>query len=299
MSFVRVARQRTLLIPVVVALCPFLGCSSQQGSDPGPTSPTFSVRGDDLPLGWFIENEVDVRHRIGKASARLLEECLQGRGFDVTVPTAPDFTANYLAERYGAISEDQAKQFGYSSPEAVESEGFGQPSYPQNDPQFDAAFDGGAKTAVPLTSPVDGQSLGQILRPGGCNGEVIDKLFGDFDGYVSYNALELWLQLKESETLASAKTAPSVQTSADSWSKCMAVHGYAFSRPDNAATNDWSDKAAESQAALIDVRCRYSSGYLAALVAADIAAQQDLLSQFPELRSNYERLLRAIDVEFG
>ena len=288
------------LIPVAFLIAPLASCSSSQ-PDRGSIAvvPAFTVVGHNLPLGWFIEDEARVRRRIGNASAKLLEQCLRDRGFEVKVPVRPESTADHLSERYGLVSEDQARRYGYSSPEATESEGFEQPSYPQNNSQFDAAFDGGAKTPVPVTSPVDGGKIGEVIRPGGCNGEVIDKLFGNFDAYVSYNAFEIWLQQKEAETLDTAKSAPSVLASAEEWSRCMALSGYAFSQPDDAAANAWSDKETEIRTALVDVRCRQTSGYLETLIAADVSAQQSVVSQFPELRADYESLLHAIDADFS
>lgn len=279
------------LVMVLLTIVALTGCANRSATVGPSRSTPNTVPAGQQPLGWYLATASETRTILQNASASIVSQCLHEHGYEIAVPRQLMPHGDAQSTRLGLGSLEQARRFGYSDPMAVEAAGYEAPSYPENDPQFDAVLGQASGSPVPVTSPVDGSAIGSVFKSGGCNAEALEALYGSFDAYVAYSSLDIWIQTKAADALARAKAHPQVLAADQRWATCMSEAGYSFTNPDEAAQFDWQDVDRARAAAVTDFGCREESGYLHELTAADAAAQREVIDVYPDIETRYRQLL--------
>ncbi|MGP3931218.1 hypothetical protein [Nonomuraea sp. KM88] len=145
---------------------------------------------------------------------------------------------------------------------------------------------------------------GPLVRPSStpaadhaCAHEAEERLWGGVP-----EADFAWLSALNAQSVVRSESDPAVVTVTRAWSRCMRTHGFTYPDP-LAALQDpaWRlDSAASSPreraAAVSDVRCKRTTGYVTVRSAAETRFQKELVDRFPAkltaLKQARDRLLR-------
>lgn len=254
-------------------LRPFASASATRLSD-APTS--------GLPIEQYILGGRDL-YSVQAADVILAQECMAKQGFTIQLPPpaplgmrAMDFTYR----RYGAPdSLADAQEFGYQIPVAART----RPT---------TAIISFRQSATPevLTALMGSPSLPADSRyRNGCLG-VADRQLMQGATEIQASGLAAPAFIRELNDDPRATDSPAVRADMKVFAACMAEAGYARvpsplevpAQFDNAQAAKGPPSSAQISAAVIEFKCRQSSGVEAAMRAAEVAFELEAIDANPE-----------------
>jgi hypothetical protein len=264
-----------------------------------PIPPASSATPINLPLNTYGDVSTLQQTVLTEADTLLEQRCMAAKGFVYSAQATPSQQqALVQATEYG---------FGVSSSADAATFGYGQPTS-SGGPGRGIVFLGGfasfgdlAKQPPAWTVALLGFAPGVRIGPSssaGCLTQANTELYGSGGGLsdpVPSIAVQAgtWTQ-----------SDPRVLAVDAAWSSCMALRGYKYGSPQQAAQHDWpsTPTAIETATAVADVSCKQQvnltntwltveAAYQSALVGQDLTALSHLQASFQKTLNRAEELL--------
>ena len=263
----------------------------------GPIPAADSNRVINLPLGTYADVAFSQQTVLSEAATLLTQKCMASRGFVYTAQATPAQVQTLVQQaeyQFGVNSATDAATYGYGQPKA---------SSPQGGPAFLGGFAFGDLLKQPrawvaaLLGSAPGERIGSH-QPEGCLAEASNELYGS-SGQLSDPVPEIALQ-----SATWTQSDPRVEAVDALWSRCMAVRGYTYNSPQQAAGAHWPSKPTpkETATAEADVACKQAvnldntwlaveAAYQAALIGQDLTTLANLQGSFAKMLNQAEALL--------
>jgi len=263
----------------------------------GPIPAADSNRVINLPLGTYADVAFSQQTVLSEAATLLTQKCMASRGFVYTAQATPAQVQTLVQQAeypFGVTSVTDAATYGYGQPKS---------SSPQGGPAFLGGFAFGDLTKKPrawvaaLLGFAPGQRIG-AHQPQGCLSEASNELYGS-SGQLSDPVPEIAIQ-----SATWTQSDPRVEAVDALWSRCMAVRGYTYNSPQQAAAAHWPSKPTpkETATAEADVACKQEvnldntwlaveAAYQAALIGQDLTTLANLQGSFAKMLNQAEALL--------
>jgi hypothetical protein len=268
---------------VVATAAIVTGCAAETGPGPASALPELPKVPDDLGQ---VSYPLD-KYRLSAQEDRLVDEAIYAltqrcvRRFGLTLPPIGKAADKTRRDRYGLADETEARTWAYSldKPSKLAPAWFGP-----------IATNSRLYTVVTGAPAVGRPPTGvRGLPAGGCGEEARRALAKTpDDGLVDDLDSQAW---------RTSRTDSRVEQTVTGWTSCMSAAGYQFTNPVEEPYSYWGEKrmsgrpaltpqekktgirptAAEIEAALTDVRCKRSSGFLQSWVTVAIGNQQQLV----------------------
>ncbi len=277
------------------------GGSTGSGGRPkinvGPIPAADSSQVINLPLGTYADVAYSQQTVLSEAATLLTQKCMSGRGFVYTAQATP--------AQVQTLVQDAEYPFGVTSATDAATYGYGQPksSSPQGGPAFLGGFAFGDLTKQPRAwvAALLGFAPGQRIGPHqiqGCLAEANNELYGSGGG-LSDPVPQIAIQ-----SATWTQSDPRVEAVDAAWSRCMALRGYKYNTPQQAAGAHWPSKPTptETATAEADVACKQAvnldntwlaveAAYQAALIGQDLTTLANLQGSFAKMLNRAEALL--------
>jgi hypothetical protein len=263
----------------------------------GPIPAADSNRVINLPLGTYADVAFSQQTVLSEAATLLTQKCMASRGFVYTAQATPAQVQTLVQQAeypFGVTSATDAATYGYGQPKS---------SSPQGGPAFLGGFAFGDLTKKPrawvaaLLGFAPGQRIG-AHQPQGCLSEASNELYGS-SGQLSDPVPEIAIQ-----SATWTQSDPRVEAVDALWSRCMALRGYTYNSPQQAAGAHWPSKPTlkETATAEADVACKQAvnldntwlaveAAYQAALIGHDLTTLANLQGSFAKMLNQAEALL--------
>ena len=277
------------------------GGSTGSGGRPkinvGPIPAADSSQVINLPLGTYADVAYSQQTVLSEAATLLTQKCMSSRGFVYTAQATPAQVQTLVQSAeypFGVTSATDAATYGYGQPKS---------SSPQGGPAFLGGFAFGDLTKQPRAwvAALLGFAPGQRIGPHqvqGCLAETNNELYGNGGG-LSDPVPEIAIQ-----SATWTQSDPRVEAVDAAWSRCMALRGYKYNSPQQAAGARWPSKPTptETATAEADVACKQAvnldntwlaveAAYQAALIGQDLTTLANLQGSFATMLNRAEALL--------
>jgi hypothetical protein len=263
----------------------------------GPIPAADSNRVVNLPLGTYADVAFSQQTVLSEAATLLTQKCMASRGFVYTAQATPAQVQTLVQSAeypFGVTSVTDAATYGYGQPKSSSSPG---------GPAFLGGFAFGDLTKKPrawvaaLLGFAPGQRIGGH-QPQGCLSETNTELYGSAGG-LSDPVPQIAIQ-----SATWTQSDPRVEAVDAAWSRCMALRGYKYNSPQQAADAHWPSKPTptETATAEADVACKQAvnldntwlaveAAYQAALIGQDLTTLANLQGSFAKMLNRAEALL--------
>ncbi|MGH3410536.1 MAG: hypothetical protein ACRDRJ_49775, partial [Streptosporangiaceae bacterium] len=278
------------------------GGSTGSGGRPkitvGPIPPADSSQVINLPLGTYADVAFSQQTVLSEASTLLTQKCMASRGFVYTAQATPAQVQTLVQSAeypFGVTSVTDAATYGYGQPKSSSSPG---------GPAFLGGFAFGDLTKQPrawvaaLLGFAPGQRIGAHPIQG-CLSESSNELYGSGSGGLSDPVPQIAIQ-----SATWTQSDPRVEAVDAAWSRCMALRGYKYNSPQQAAGAHWPSKPTptETATAEADVACKQAvnldntwlaveAAYQSALIGQDLVTLANLQGSFAKMLNRAEALL--------
>lgn len=251
-----------------------------------------------LPMDHYLPSPRD-RAVLATARSELTAQCMARLGF--TGYPVDSFAAQtevpLHGNDFGVLDEANARRFGFKA-------SFEQPLLAQSDdisrrfaawgsPEVRAALQGSSARPTAVAGQRVPAAAG--IPEGGCQAEGPRELYGFVGARVPPDLG--WMDTLAATAFGAATQDPRLAPVTAAWSRCMKEAGYDYATPGDSNSdprwddgNGGGDIAGGKRAALADVHCKWSSGYLDTYVALVGAYERQVVEQ------NAERLQDGLDL---
>jgi hypothetical protein len=212
----------------------------------------------------------------------LEKSCMRGLGYDYL----PSLSASYVATGTRILQEYDSREWGISDLSVASRYGYHLPPWARATSAQVAAAGTPPDEVLPLmgATVVKGRAVtaraGSKIPSGGCRGwagQVISKA-----GINPSGATPALIGQISNNSFAKTGTDPRVLAVFAKWSSCMAAHGYHYTSPFQPYATEQpgaAASAAEIQAAVTDVRCKFQANLLGVTYAVQSRYQDQMIGQ--------------------
>lgn len=204
---------------------------------------------------------------------------MTAKGFVYRAPTLSRIPPP-LSRRYGLESLEDARAYGYDTPEVEDPSPAVSVSPDAALPEFNLALYG-TEAETLSTEVVTGAGVLSVKVPGGCAGEGYSAVYGTRADYVTAVSALTRARRIDMESYSYLLSTPDYEALRATWQACLSQAGESrFNDPTEPFGLDWSSPEEERAVATKDVMCKQEIDFTARVAAIESAWQLEHLDEF-------------------